>query len=280
MKNSKKLTVFALCLIAAAVLVTTSCDGFGKDDFYGTWTSTYTYPTSEADFNTTFGDAAWKKDESTGTVTTTSKYDSAYAGQQFIVTMYFEGKSEDLLKTDGASFWQEKFRYTKAGKLAAHTFYKGTYKLDNNSNVTSGDLVLSYRYGYKFASTDTVTVDTLNTLDFEDSAAVKAANLKGTVCDLYDADKKQCADVETFAFSLGDSDFFKGYQSMSATEESYYNEQTAAYVSKYSCSWDVPTRSFTLKSEDSDLTTNKDTGSDWDASVIALPTAADAIPEK
>src|SRR5574344_299166 len=118
MKTTNKLAVLAMCLIAAAALVTTSCK-FGKDDFYGTWDSEYTYPG-----NTTDEDKAAQG----------SGYNSKFAGDKYTVSMYFSGKSENIIDKS-ALFYQHLTHYdsTKTTKKS-ETFWYGTYKLSENEN--------------------------------------------------------------------------------------------------------------------------------------------------
>jgi len=225
------MALLALCLIASAILVTTSCSGFGKDDFYGTWTATYSYPTNQTDFDSTY--------PATSGVQTIA-YASEKAGRDTTVTMYFSGTSEDLLKSTGASFWQEKIS-TKNSATVVHTFYMGTYKLNDNGGVTTGNLTLTYQAGYDMTK-GSKTLDELVAMSAADLVALKSTD--AAVDDAPENYDGANPDVEEFSFALTDKDFFKGYQSMSASAIS-------------ECTWEVPYRNFTLNSENSDTSVNE-----------------------
>lgn len=263
MKLTKKTLGIACAALAAAVMTFTGCDGFGKDDFYGTWESHYKIPGTKTDA----AGAGWFRDQ---------------ANCDVDLTMYFSGTSEDLLNK-GAVFYQNKIRHAAddSTKVAQTTFWYGTYKLANNSNYDKGDLILSYKYGFTLGSEQklvltedkdvpvkekkgdvtyvlkkgTYDADVLSKLALgkatTDYIVNKGDNTK--TCDdpenaMYIAytgfktaglavqskiesvpagdgkTKLVCKDVERFTFELGDADFFKGYTSMTATEKDSWDE--------------------------------------------------------
>jgi len=191
------MALLALCLIASAILVTTSCSGFGKDDFYGTWNS--------GDFVLDTG---------------------ANAGTTANVTFYFSGTSENLINGGSAMFYEEYTRYKTDGSVAVHNFWWGNYKLSDNSGVETGDLTLRYFYGYNLNASGAKSVDDLIAIVTGDDPANAFESIATT--DQYAVDTKHCSDVEKFSFSLGDRDFFKGYQSMTATSISQWSEFTTS----------------------------------------------------
>lgn len=242
MKTTNKLTVLAVCLIAAAALVTTSCSGFGKDDFFGTWDS--------------------------------GNYE--FGGKYYKVNFYFSGASENLINGKNAMFYEEYTRYTDNtySKVAAHNFWWGVYGLSDNSGVTSGNLTLKYYYGYDLTQTGAKTVSALvSTLTNSSDPATDFEKI--AKYDYYDATEKACSDVEKFSYTLTKSSsagIFDGYDTFAATAVSQWTEWTdttvtyegdACYDAKYTksspkdgTSWgDAGTeRDFTLSSENTDAT--------------------------
>lgn len=235
-----KLAAVAAGLIVAASLAFTSCDGLGKDDFFGIW---------EANYEVTNDNVA--KGSNDGTTKDMSEVDGI-VGSTVDITMYFDGTSEKLINA-AQKFYQYKLRYTKAGTLAAHTFYLGTYKLEDNANYTKGTLILAYRLGFNDVSeaqADALGQAWLCSTATEAYEAIKDAYSSATaptdesqsvldyLSELSDVQYTDAEgdnpDVEKFDFELGDQDFIKGYQSMTAT-------------AKENCSWEVTSRSFTLK---------------------------------
>jgi hypothetical protein len=200
MKTTNKLTVLAVCLIAAAALVTTSCSGFGKDDFYGTWNSgNYTLDTG------------------------------SHKGDTVNVTFYFSGTSENLLNGGSAMFYEEYTRYSGTDTSVdpvSHNFWWGNYKLSDNSGVTSGTLTLRYFYGYNLNQKDAKSVSDLVQIVEGDDPYTAFEKITPAATDFYDETLKTCSDVEKFTFALGDQDFFKGYQSLIATSVSQWSEFT------------------------------------------------------
>lgn len=226
-----KLAAVAAGLIVAASLAFTSCDGLGKDDFFGTW---------EANYEVTNDNVA------KGSGDGTQENKSSLVGSTVDITMYFDGTSEKLINA-AQKFYQYKVR-SKDGAVKAHTFWLGTYELKDNSNYTKGTLILAYRLGF-----DSVSEEQANALgqawlcstaadayeaikDVYTSAPTPSdeqtvlAYLSGLSDHQYDED----GDVEKFDFELGGQDFIKGYTTMKAT-------------AKENCSWEVSSRSFNLK---------------------------------
>ncbi len=307
MKFSKKM---AAVLASQALLVGmfTSCGGLGKDDFYGTWTTSYTIPTS-AD-----------KDSQGG------GYNSKYAGQTVDLTMFFAGNTTtSALST--CVFYQYKVRNN-----SNKGFWVGTYNISNNSELTSGNLELSYMYGFywttdnpsytgSYTDDDGKTVkvsvtsvdDLVNYAKAADWDAFEAIVEAGNNAVITYNSKKYCADIETFAFELGEQSLFEGYKSMSATEKCWEGycgtnasgtaigcasdgslsnaedlvstgKPTLATVSETQCSWEVKTRSFALSSDDgssassiSDFFTDDDTSSSTSSNVITFSRVLDDI---
>lgn len=289
MKLTKRTLGIACAVVAAAVMTFTGCDGFGKDDFYGTWESHYTIP----DHNKTSGAEGWYSDQANCNVD---------------LTMYFSGTSEDLINK-GAVFYQDKIRYKSdgSGDVVKETFWYGTYKLEDNAAYDKGNLVLSYKFGF--------TLGTAGKLELTADKEVTVKEKKGDVVYIlksgtYDAnvlsqialgnattdyivqkaddkttcsnpdnamfiaysglkaedrevrselhssgDKNLCSDVERFTFELGDADFFRGYTTMTATEKDSWNEtitgNTAGSKSNPNkgCSWEVESRTFALSKD-------------------------------
>jgi len=232
-----KLAAVAAGLIVAASLAFTSCDGLGKDDFFGTW---------EAKYDVTSDNLLQASDSrSDGTNR------SGSIGSTVDITMYFDGTTEKLINA-AQKFYQYKLR-SKDGEIKAHTFWVGTYELKDNANFTEGTLILTYRLGF-----DNVSEDQANALGnawlcstaadayaaVKDYYTVAEPSAEQEVFDFlsgiatYTCDEDD--DVEKFDFKLADQDFIKGYQSMTAT-------------AKENCSWEVASRSFTLKGTSSVL---------------------------
>ena len=196
MKTTNKLAVLAMCLIAAAALVTTSCDGFGKDDFYGTWNS--------GDYVIDTG---------------------SHKGDTVNVTFYFSGTSENLTNGGSAMFYEEFTRTGKdSGKVEAHNFWWGNYNLTGNSSVTSGKLTLRYFYGYDLTQTNAKSVNDLIALVEAEDPYTQFESLCPAGTDYYDVDTEHSSDVELFTYELGNQDFLKGYQSMTDTSVSQWSE--------------------------------------------------------
>ena len=248
-----KLTNKVLAVLAASVVAAASfmgCDGFGKDDFYGTWTTEYTIPAASA------------------TDAQGGGYDKSYAEQKVELTMYFSGKTTSSAVST-VMFWQHKQR-TDSENVVHHTFWVGTYNLSNNSELTSGDLELSYMYGYgwngDFPSEGLAysgktegtakSVDDLVALakagDFAAFASISGIQKEV----LTNNDKTYCTDIETFSFELGGASLFSGYTTMSATEKKWEKYQLKegkvekTVVDEDGCSWEVKSRSFTLAKDD------------------------------
>ena len=308
MKFSKKMAA-VLATTALLASVFTGCGGLGKDDFYGTWTTSYTIPTA-ADTDSQGGG-----------------YNSSYAGDTVDLEMFFSGTTTSSAFST-CVFYQHKQRTDVDTNTVSHTFWVGTYNLSNNSELTSGDLELSYMYGYGWTgnslnasysytgSSGDIESGTITSVDdFVTSA--KAANwdffegISGVQSQVLTYNNKNyCSDIETFTFGLGDQSLFEGYKSMSATEkcwEGYFvidseSEPTtktsgsgvsygtaSSKPKKYtldsdSCSWEVKTRSFTLSSDDgssassiSDFFTDDDTSSSTSSNVITFSRVLDDI---
>ncbi len=226
-----KLAAVAAGLIVAASLAFTSCDGLGKDDFFGLW---------EANYEVTDDNVA----KGSGDGTQADK--SSFKESTVDITMYFDGTSEKLINA-AQKFYQYKLRYTKAGALAAHTFWLGTYELKDNSNYTKGTLILAYRLGFddvsekqadalgqawlcSTAADAYAAVKDFYTVDEPDDTQDVIDFLSTIATHTYTAD----GDVEKFDFELGGQDFIKGYTTMKAT-------------AKENCSWEVTSRSFNLQ---------------------------------
>lgn len=313
MKATKKLTVLAACLIAAAALMVTSCNdptsSFGKDDFFGTWNSSYTYPTD-------------------ATTVPGGKLDTTLTGHQYKVTMWYNGTSESILKGGEGRFWQHKLHYKADGTtVVSETFWTGTYTLSNNSGITTGYLNLKYEYGYDM-KVGTLKIDELITMaeadDYEaqflnlcfentdgeanlyNQTLVKVAAATGYYKDskgivtvqVRKADEKSdelCSDIEKFDFKLGDSSLTKGYQSMTATadptdtkcttinewEKDLYEsdgDDSTTYTAAAGCSWEVNSRTFYIDGY-TPATTESSTSNIVApaASAVWVPTA---VPEK
>jgi hypothetical protein len=226
-----KLAAVAAGLIVAASLAFTSCDGLGKDDFFGTWYSNYTVTNDNVAKGSGDGTQADK---------------SAFVGSTVDITMYFDGTSEKLIDAD-QNFYQYKLRHDEDGELAARTFWLGTYDLKDNSNFTKGTLILTYRLGF-----DNVTEDQADALG-KAWLCSTAADAYAAVKDFYEVDEPAAeqevidflssfathtetatSDIEKFDFELGGQDFIKGYTTMKATAQD-------------NCSWEVTSRSFTLQ---------------------------------
>lgn len=225
-----KLAAVAAGLIVAASLAFTSCDGLGKDDFFGTW---------EANYEVTSDNVAKGADDGT------QEDKSSLVGSTVDITMYFDGTSEKLANA-AQKFYQYKIRKVD-DVIKAHTFWVGSYELKDNANYTKGTLILTYRLGF-----DNVSEDQANALgqawlcstaadayeavkDFytvdEPSAEQEVIDFLSGIADhTYDATE----DVEKFDFELGGQNFIKGYTTMTAT-------------AKENCSWEVTSRSFNLK---------------------------------
>lgn len=243
-----KLAAVAAGLIVAASLAFTSCDGLGKDDFFGTW---------EANYEVTSANLLASSDSrSDGTDR------SGSIGSTVDITMYFDGTSEKVFNA-GQKFYQYKVR-SKDGAVKAHTFWLGTYDLKDNSNYTKGTLILTYRLGFDNVSEDQANalgqawlcstaadayaaVKDFYTVDEPDDTQNVIAFLSGIATHTCDEDD----DVEKFGFELDGQDFIKGYTKMTAT-------------AKENCSWEVASRSFNLKGTTSVLSEilNKIEGSD------------------
>lgn len=226
-----KLAAVAAGLIVAASLAFTSCDGLGKDDFFGTWESNYTVTNDNVAKGSDDGTQADK---------------SAFVGSKVDITMYFDGTSEKLINAN-QKFYQYKIR-KEDDVIKAHTFWVGTYKLEDNTNYTKGTLTLAYRLGFDNVSEDQANalgqawlcstaadayeaVKGVYTSASEPAAQQDVIDYLSTIADhTYTAD----GDVEQFEFELGGQDFIKGYTTMKAT-------------AKDNCSWEVTSRSFNLK---------------------------------
>ncbi len=226
-----KLAAVAAGLIVAASLAFTSCDGLGKDDFFGTW---------EANYEVTSDNLLASSDSrSDGTDR------SGSIGSTVDITMYFDGTTEKLVNA-AQKFYQYKLR-SKDGEIKAHTFWVGSYELKDNANYTKGTLVLTYRLGF-----DNVSEDQANALG-QAWLCSTAADAYEAVKDVYEVEEPSAEqevidflsgiadhtydateDVEKFDFELGGQDFIKGYTTMTAT-------------AKENCSWEVASRSFNLK---------------------------------
>lgn len=225
-----KLAAVAAGLIVAASLAFTSCDGLGKDDFFGTW---------EANYTVTEDNVAKGSDDGT------QEDKSSLVGSTVDITMYFDGTSEKLVNAN-QKFYQYKIRKVD-DVIKAHTFWVGSYGLKDNANYTKGTLILTYRLGF-----DNVSEDQANALG-QAWLCSTAADAYEAVKDFYEVDEPSAEqevidflsgiadhtyeateDVEKFDFELGGQDFIKGYTTMTAT-------------AKDNCSWEVTSRSFNLK---------------------------------
>ena len=226
-----KLAAVAAGLIVAASLAFTSCDGLGKDDFFGTW---------EANYEVTSDNVA------KGAGDGTQEDKSSLVGSTVDITMYFDGTSEKLANA-AQKFYQYKIRKVD-GVIKAHTFWVGSYELKDNANYTKGTLILTYRLGFDNVSEDQANalgqawlcstaadayeaVKDVYTAVEEPSAEQDVIDFLSGIAD-YDYDAEE--DVEKFDFELGGQDFIKGYTTMTAT-------------AKENCSWEVTSRSFNLK---------------------------------
>lgn len=226
-----KLAAVAAGLIVAASLAFTSCDGLGKDDFFGTW---------EANYEVTSDNVAKGTDDGT------QEDKSSLVGSTVDITMYFDGTSEKLVNAD-QKFYQYKIRKVD-DVIKAHTFWVGSYGLKDNANYTKGTLILTYRLGFNNVSEDQANalgqawlcstaadayeaVKGVYTTVSEPTAEQDVFDFLSGIADhTYDATE----DVEKFDFELGGQDFIKGYTTMTAT-------------AKENCSWEVTSRSFNLK---------------------------------
>ena len=177
--------------------------------------------------------------------------------------MWFSGTSENILET-AAPFYTVTKRYNskatvgaaeeafdvstiKAADVAYASFWFGAYKLENNSNYTAGDLVLTYYYGftlnkadktdeegnayieYSWESKDGKTTKTLEELIALATGKTPAEDLAALVPDnsaiVTINEKAYSQDIETFTFALDAPSLTKGYTKMSATEK-----KTEAYI--------------------------------------------------
>ncbi len=245
-----KLTAAAAGLLVAASLAFTSCDGLGKDDFFGLWKSSYVVTADNVLDDTTAGQAS-------------STEARTKIGSTCDVVMYFDGTTEKLISNAKQKFYQFKTRINKEGKLEASTFWLGNYNLEGNANFTHGTLSLDYRVGWKevteaqanalgqawLCSTAAEAHDVLkNAKDGGSDAFTSIPEVKddqtlinylATVNSPYYV-YSEGDDEELFDFELGGQSFLKGYTTMKAT-------------AKKNCSWEVKERNFELQSTLADL---------------------------
>ncbi len=216
MKLSKKLIAVAVAAAAIVSATFTSCEGFGKDDFFGTWCASYTVTPDNLAEGTGY---TWSNVKNFPNVK---------------VYMYFDGKSEDLVKSGGAKFYQYKIRYNDSGSVGMRSFWCGTYKLTDNSKYTEGKLHLDYLYGghivegnLEGAIDAALSSNQSSVISYLKTSPAPTSNTSGT-------------DLEIFDFSLGGASLFTGYREMSAT-------------ARQNCTWEVLTRSFELQGSDSNV---------------------------
>lgn len=246
MIKAKKLALAAVAILATA-LTFTGCESFGKDDFFGTWETTYTVTRENfLDANKPGADDSARPSDAIGSTVN--------------MEIYFDGTTESLFNKNGKRFYQ--YRVRKVGnEVKSTTFWVGTYDLKNNENYTNGDLVLTYMYGWSgIDSKDAEKIASLWTSDkckeeediieiFTNGTTVNGKTYKAK----YDYHSNTNKDVETFSFVLDAPSFTKGYTEMTAT-------------AKQNCSWEVKTRKFTLK--ESGLSFLSSTGGNSDRAAV------------
>lgn len=240
-----KLTAAAAGLLVAASLAFTSCDGLGKDDFFGLWQSSYVVDAENVSV-----------EDGSGTIQT-GYAGAGKEGSSVEIAMYFDGTSEKLINAN-QKFYQFKTR-TQNDVLESSTFWIGTYKLKGNSNYTNGTLILTYRLGW--SSVTEAQANALGKAYLCSTAEDAKAALEDAGTDVFasvpDVQDNQTVldylatlgsptvysdtqDVETFDFELGGQSFFKGYTTMKAT-------------AKNNCSWEVWYREFELQNTLADI---------------------------
>ncbi len=251
-----KLTAAAAGLLVAASLAFTSCDGLGKDDFFGLWKSSYEVTEDNVLEDTTVG----QQDNNA----------SAKIGSTCDVVMYFDGTTEKFIGSK-QKFYQFKTRTNKEGKLEASTFWLGNYGLEGNTNFTHGTLALDYRVGWDqvteaqanalgqawLCSTAAEAYDVLKNAKDGGSDAFKSIPEVKDAQTLIDylatvnsyKTYEEGGDKELFGFELGGQSFLKGYTTMKAT-------------AKENCSWEVKERNFELQSTLADLVKEMLNGAD------------------
>lgn len=239
-----KLTAAAAGLLVAASLAFTSCDGLGKDDFFGLWQSSYDVTETTV---LKSGDSAAAEDWS----------GEDKIGSSCKIAMYFDGTTEKLINAK-QKFYQYKTR-TENDVVKSSTFWIGAYDLDDNSNYTNGTLILTYRLGWSsvteaqanalgkayLCSTAEDAKAALEDAGTDVFASVPEVQDNQTVLDYLatlgsPTVYNETDDVEYFDFELGDPSFLKGYTTMKAT-------------AKKDCTWEVKERKFELQNTLADI---------------------------
>lgn len=222
MKLTAKIAALAVLAVATAVTFTGCPESFGKDDFFGTWETEYVYPSSSDDENAS------------------QSYVAENAGKTYNISWHFDGRSEDLIKSGGAIFYQ-----TLTNSGGTKSFWYGTYQLSENSGYSEGKLTVTYLYGFNTDAVTSIGVDKL----IEDASNGMNTYASQATYDYKSETKKKYnnydCDVETFTFELGNAKA-SGYTSMTCTEKSWKrsDSETVDY-----CDWGVKSRSFDLVSD-------------------------------
>lgn len=202
MIKAKKMALAAVAILATA-LTFTGCESFGKDDFFGTWTTSY------------------KIDENNKL--------SGKLNDKVALTIYFDGKTENLGSKSTGKFYQ--YKKMESGTEA---FWYGKYELQDNENFTNGTLILHYTAGYNKDVSDDIATDLSKKWIDEDYTVDEMKQLYKT------NQSSTSASDDVFDFVLDGGTLFNGYSSLSC-------------VAKENCTWDVKTRTFSLCNKNNDL---------------------------